>query len=84
MLMKPLNNLRPLQSKRRMLEDRLAAAKRLRAIEEGRFRANIAMDDLLLMQKPQSVRELLERRPVPGLAPKDQGRLVVMAVGHCH
>ncbi len=40
--MKPIHNLRTLQNKRRTLEERLAAAKRLRAVEEGRFRARQA------------------------------------------
>jgi Putative zinc- or iron-chelating domain len=44
--MKPLNNIRPLQSKRRTLEDRLAAAKRLRAVEDARFRARQAQGKL--------------------------------------
>ncbi len=45
--MKPQNNLRTLQSKRRTLEDRLAAAKRLRAVhEEARFRSRQAQGKL--------------------------------------
>jgi hypothetical protein len=45
--MKPLNNIRPLQSKRRTLEERLAAAKRLRAVQEdARFRARQAQGKL--------------------------------------
>src|SRR5205085_7346372 len=44
--MKPQNNIRTLQSKRRMLEERLAAAKRLRAVEDVRFRARQAQGKL--------------------------------------
>ena len=44
--MKPLDNIRSLQSKRRTLEERLTAAKRLRAVEEGRFRARQAQGKL--------------------------------------
>ena len=46
-LMKPLTNIRPIQSKRRTLEERLAAAKRLRAVQEdARFRARQAQGKL--------------------------------------
>ncbi|HEX8178862.1 MAG TPA: YkgJ family cysteine cluster protein [Pyrinomonadaceae bacterium] len=45
--MKPLTNIRPIQSKRRTLEERLAAAKRLRAVQEdARFRARQAQGKL--------------------------------------
>jgi Putative zinc- or iron-chelating domain len=44
--MKPLNNIRSLESKRRTLETRLAAAKRLRAVVDARFRARQAQGKL--------------------------------------
>jgi len=46
LLMKPPNNIRPLQSKRRTLEERLTGAKRLRAVEDARFRARQAQGKL--------------------------------------
>ncbi|HEX8070151.1 MAG TPA: YkgJ family cysteine cluster protein [Pyrinomonadaceae bacterium] len=44
--MRPQDNLRTLQSKRRALEERLTAAKRLRAVEDARFRARQAQGKL--------------------------------------
>ena len=46
-LMKPLDNIRQLQTKRRTFEERLAATKRLRAVqEEARFRSRQAQGKL--------------------------------------